>query len=261
MQTPDKASAMGDIGGTTNHEMDAVRRRVRAARAQVQLSQSLLLSSSAAINSIEKSLDAAKKHREVATIQFKASQLELQHALVCLKTSEANSAADLSKEASTSLIGQVSRKRKSVTFAELSTSQELDRIRYSIVGCNNGVQAATEDISLAEPTPSPRIVTRRVSRSCDHSPKEIRVQGAGVVPINGVYERFDEPSNDTAILVEYRHKRGPFKLFGMDSGNWYIIGQRILYETTGPQLGDPPRDGWKVRARDLNVSPAPTVSW
>lgn len=246
---------MGGIG-KTNREMDAVRRRVRAAKVQVQLSQSLLLSSSTAINSIDKSLDAAKKHHEVATIQFKASQLELQHALVCLKTSEANSTADINnKETPTSLIGQVSRKRKSVAYAELSTSQELDEIRDSIDGVDNGVQSATEDNNLAKPASLPRVSSR-----CDRFPKEIRVQGAGVVPTNGVYERFDEPSNDSSVLVDYRHKRGPFKLIGMDSGNWYIIGQRILYETTGPQLCGPPRDGWKVRARDLNVSPAPTVS-
>ena len=96
-------------------------------------------------------------------------------------------------------------------------------------------------------------------RRCDCFPREISVQGAGVATVNGVYERFDEPSNDTSVLVEFRHDRALFKLFGMDSGNWYIIGKRILYETT--QLGDLPRDGWKVRARDLNVSPAPTVSW
>ena len=253
-----QSAAMGGIG-KANHEMDAVRRRVRAAKVQVQLSQSLLQSSSAAIKSIEMSLDEAKKHHEVATIQVKASQLELQHALACLKTSEAKSTASMNKEASKSLIGKVSRKRKSVAFARLSTSQDLDKIRDSIDGMNDGVHAVTGDSNPAKPASSPEANTRRVLIRCDRFPREISVQGAGVATVNGVYERFDEPSNDTSVLVEFRHDRALFKLFGMDSGNWYIIGKRILYETT--QLGDLPRDGWKVRDRDLNVSPAPTVSW
>ena len=82
----------GSDGAADANEMDAVRRRAKAARIQVKLSQSAVLSSRSIVDMIEKSLAIAERDQKVASIKFKASQLELYHATNSLKMVEGDHA-------------------------------------------------------------------------------------------------------------------------------------------------------------------------
>ena len=113
--------------GVTENEMDAVRRRAKAARIQVKLSQSLVASSCSMVDMIEKSLAIAERDQTLASIKFKASQLELYHATNSLKMAEEDHAIapkpPSTDAGSPSLVEQATKKRKSISVASIANEQ------------------------------------------------------------------------------------------------------------------------------------------
>jgi len=151
--------------GVTENEMDAVRRRAKAARIQVKLSQSLVASSCSMVDMIEKSLAIAERDQTLASIKFKASQLELYHATNSLKMAEEDHAIapkpPSTDAGSPSLVEQATKKRKSISVASIANEQQ-------------GSHGVAKEISIgASSHPSRQISIRCVKPKAPLQPRNL----------------------------------------------------------------------------------------
>lgn len=123
--------------GVAANQVDAVRRRAKAARIQVKLSQSAVLASCSMVDEIEKSLAIAERDQKVASIKFKMSQLELYHAENSLKMAEKEDHVITSKLPGTfvgnpTMFEKAAKTRRSIIDASMNKQQGLDNCGSSM---------------------------------------------------------------------------------------------------------------------------------